>query len=250
MAARPLLQLSTRRAGLGLWGTPWRQSVGRRGPARLVHRDTTAQAAPAMALMHAPFWQQRRWLAKRGRRKAKEEQGIAAGAAEPDGAEDQEWSFDDLELATEAALEFLQGRMGALQTGRAVPALLESVSVEAYPGAPAMPLPQLGTISVRDTQTLGVQLYDESVGSKVVLAIQNAGLDLAPLLDGKSVTVPVPKMTAEGRQSVVKTVKSLGEAAKSSIQQARQKCNNALRSYGKSGVSKDEVRKLEKQVRR
>ena len=58
--------------------------------------------------------------------------------------------LDESELKMEAALEYLEARFAALQTGRAAPALVEGVSVLAYEGAPAIPLPQLGTITVRD----------------------------------------------------------------------------------------------------
>ena len=56
-------------------------------------------------------------------------------------------------------------------------------------------------------------------------------------------------MTTEGRQSVVKTVRSLGEQAKQSIQNTRKQCNTTLRAYAKGAVSEDEVRDLERQMK-
>lgn len=109
-----------------------------------------------------------------------------------------------------------------------------------------MPLPQLANITVRDPQTLAVQLYDPSIGNAVVKAIQSAGLDLNPSLENKSVIVPVPKMTAEGRQSAIKTAGTLGEQAKQSIRVTRQEAMKQLKRYAQVvSMSKDEAKKLE-----
>ena len=152
----------------------------------------------------------------------------------------------EAELKVEAALEYLAGRYSSLQTGRAAPALIEGVGVNAYEGAPAMLLPQLANITVRDPQTLAVQLYDPSIGNAVVKAIQSAGLDLNPSLENKSVIVPVPKMTADGRQSVIKTAGTLGEQTKQSIRVTRQESMKKLKRYVQAvSMSKDEAKKLE-----
>ena len=56
------------------------------------------------------------------------------------------------------------------------------------------------------------------------------------------------RMTKQGRESLVKTVKTLGDQAKQSVQQTRKQCNATLRNYAKGSVSEDEVRNLEKQM--
>ena len=199
------------------------------------------------------LWQPRRGAKRRSKKERKEadqateqEQKQEHEDAGQDEEEIPEFDSMEAELKVQAALEYLAGRYSSLQTGRAAPALIEGVSVNAYEGAPAMLLPQLANITVRDPQTLAVQLYDPSIGNAVVKAIQSAGLDLNPSLENKSVIVPVPKMTAEGRQSVIKTAGTLGEQTKQSIRVTRQESMKKLKRYVQAiSMSKDETKKLE-----
>ena len=239
--SRPLAWQSSRR-GLLLLGGP--------SP-----RWGLARAASAEDAVASSLWQPRRGLARKRSKKAskaaatqadEDEADDEGGAGEADEEELADFDIDEAELKLDAALEFLAGRYASLQTGRAAPALIEGVSVNAYEGAPAMPLPQLGSITVRDPQTLAVQLYDPSIGNAVVKAIQSAGLDLNPSLENKSVLVPVPKMTAEGRASVIKTAGSLGEQTKQSIRGTRQDAMKQLKAYAAAvTLSKDENKKME-----
>jgi ribosome recycling factor len=197
------------------------------------------------------LWQPRRGAKRRSKKERKEVgQATEQEQEHEDAGQDEEEipEFDSMEaeLKVEAALEYLAGRYSSLQTGRAAPALIEGVGVNAYEGAPAMLLPQLANITVRDPQTLAVQLYDPSIGNAVVKAIQSAGLDLNPSLENKSVIVPVPKMTADGRQSVIKTAGTLGEQTKQSIRVTRQESMKKLKRYVQAvSMSKDEAKKLE-----
>ena len=226
---------------------PWRGVfVGRSQPWVLSHSlDATEGGASTL-------WQPRRGAKRRSKKAQKQAaQEVAQDEPSDEGGDDEIEEFDimEAELKIEAALEYLVGRYASLQTGRAAPALIEGVSVNAYEGAPAMPLPQLANITVRDPQTLAVQLYDPSTGTAVVKAIQSAGLDLNPSLENKSVLVPVPKMTAEGRQSVIKTAGTLGEQTKQSIRGTRQESMKQLKRYAQAvSLSKDEAKKLEEEL--
>lgn len=218
-------------------------TVSRASPRWALHSlacKTTDEAASRL-------WQPRRGAKRRSKKAQKEAAQVAVQESEDDNdAEVEEFDIFEAELKIEAAVEYLAGRYASLQTGRAAPALIEGVSVNAYEGAPAMPLTQLANITVRDPQTLAVQLYDPSTGNAVVKAIQSAGLDLNPSLENKSVIVPVPKMTAEGRQSVIKTAGNLGEQTKQSIRGTRQESMKKLKRYVQAvTMSKDEAKKLE-----
>jgi len=198
------------------------------------------------------LWQPRRGAKRRSKKGRKEApQAVEQEDGDEDHDDDEVPEFDvmEAELKINTALEYLAGRYASLQTGRAAPALIEGVVVNAYEGAPAMPLPQLANITVRDPQTLAVQLYDPSIGNAVVKSIQSAGLDLNPSLENKSVIVPVPKMTAEGRQSVIKTAGTLGEQTKQSIRVTRQEAMKKPKHYAQAvSMSKDEAKKLEDEL--
>ncbi len=99
----------------------------------------------------------------------------------------------DLTRRMEGALDALKREFGGLRTGRASPALLDPVKVEAY-GA-MMPLNQVATVAVPEARMLTVQVWDRSMTNSVVAAIRDCGLGLNPQPDGQLVRVPLPILT-------------------------------------------------------
>ena len=99
----------------------------------------------------------------------------------------------DLTRRMDGALETLRREFAGLRTGRASPALLEPVRVEAY--GTEMPISQVGTSSVPEARMLTVQVWDRSMVSAVERAIRDAGLGLNPASDGQLVRVPIPVLT-------------------------------------------------------
>ncbi|CAN0548846.1 unnamed protein product, partial [Laminaria digitata] len=96
--------------------------------------------------------------------------------------------IDDLKRRMNGAIEVLRDEFSGLRTGRASPALLEPITVDAY-GAP-MPMNQVGTISAPDGRMLSVQVWDNSLISSVEKAIRDSNLGLNPQTEGNVVRVP------------------------------------------------------------
>jgi ribosome recycling factor len=103
----------------------------------------------------------------------------------------------DLTRRMDSALETLRREFSGLRSGRASPALLEPVRVEAY--GSEMPLPQVGTIAVPEARMITVQVWDRALVNAVVAAIRDCGLGLNPAADGQLVRVPLPQLTGERR---------------------------------------------------
>ena len=101
--------------------------------------------------------------------------------------------IDDLKRRMNGAIEVLRDEFGGLRTGRASPALLEPITVDAY-GSP-MPMNQVGTISAPDGRMLAVQVWDNSLISSVEKAIRDSNLGLNPQTEGNVVRVPVPQLS-------------------------------------------------------
>ncbi len=140
----------------------------------------------------------------------------------------------------EKALERLRRELARVRTGRANPAMLDDVKVEAY-GA-SMPLKQVGTVTVADARLLVVKPFDRNTIPAIEKAIGAAGLGLNPQNDGVVVRVPVPALTAERRKELVKQVHELGEEAKIAVRKARRDANELLKAAAKDKeISEDDL---------
>ncbi len=151
--------------------------------------------------------------------------------------------IDDLLKETEArmkkALEVLQGDLATIRTGRASPALIERLRVDYY-GTPT-PLNQLAAISVPEPRLMIIRPYDPTSLSEVERAILKSDLGLTPLNDGKMIRLPIPRLTEERRQELVRVVGRRVEEARVAIRNCRRDGLRDLREMEKEKlVSEDE----------
>ena len=149
--------------------------------------------------------------------------------------------IDDLERRMKGAVDVLQGEFNGLRAGRAIPALLEPVSVTAY--GSKMPMNQLGTISAPDARLLTVQVWDSSLVSAVDKAIRESDLGLNPQIDGNLVRVPIPQLSEERRLELVKVAGKYAEQARVAIRNIRRHGIDSLKKMERDGeMSQDEQR--------
>ncbi|NVB40012.1 ribosome recycling factor [Pseudenhygromyxa sp. WMMC2535] len=156
---------------------------------------------------------------------------------------------DALELAQDAmdkASQRLAQELARVRAGRANPALLDGVRVEAY-GA-QMNLNQVATVSTADARLLIVKPFDANSIGSIEKAILNADLGLNPSSDGVIIRVPIPPLTEERRRNLVKQVKDLAEDTKIAIRQGRRDANDLLKEAEKDkDISEDQLKRgLEK----
>lgn len=134
-----------------------------------------------------------------------------------------------LETAKEELLgtvEFLKGELSQLRTGRATPALVENIMVDAY-GAP-MAVKGVASISVTDAKSLAIEPWDKSLMKAIEDGIRNSGLGINPVNDGKVVRIVMPPMTEENRRNLVKIVGTKEEEARIRIRQAREEVRTMI----------------------
>lgn len=145
------------------------------------------------------------------------------------------------------ALIYLKNEFARLQVGRASPALVEDLKIEAYGGL--QPLKGLASVSVPDPKTLQIQPWDKSLLGTIERAIQSANLGLNPINDGRVLRLPMPPLTEERRKELVKVVHQMAENAKISIRNARGSAHSAFKimEEGKE-ISEDERRLSEKHL--
>ncbi len=125
------------------------------------------------------------------------------------------------------ALEALRREFATVRTGKASPALLDTVRVDAY-GA-KMPLNQVATISTPDPSLLVVQPFDSSLVGAIERAILVADLGLNPSNDGSVIRVPIPPLTEERRKEFVRLLHKMAEEARISVRNARRAANEEIK---------------------
>ena len=116
---------------------------------------------------------------------------------------------EDAKTRMEAALEALRREFATVRTGKATPALLDTVRVDAY--GSKMPLNQLATISTPESSLLVVQPFDKTLLSEVERAIMTADLGLNPANDGNIIRIPIPSLNEERRQEYVRLLHRMTE---------------------------------------
>jgi ribosome recycling factor len=152
---------------------------------------------------------------------------------------------DAIELAKDAmstATDRLARELAKVRAGRANPALLDGVRVEAY--GVQMSLKEVATVSTADARMLIVKPFDANNLSPIEKAIMNSGLGLNPSSDGVILRVPIPPLTEERRKNLVKQVKDLAEDAKIAIRAGRRDANDLLKEAEKAkDISEDQLKR-------
>jgi ribosome recycling factor len=149
----------------------------------------------------------------------------------------------------ENAVESLRREFTSVRTGKATPALLDTVRVEAY--GSHVPLNQVATVSAPEPRLLVVQPWDRSMLGPVEKAIQTSDLGLNPSNDGKIVRVPIPALTEERRKEYVRLLHKMAEEARVSIRHARKESNDQIKKRQKDGdLSEDEARREQDEVQK
>jgi ribosome recycling factor len=149
---------------------------------------------------------------------------------------------EDLNRRMDGSVAALKGEFAGLRTGRANPALLDPVSVEAY--GSAMPISQLGTVSAPEPRLITVQVWDRSMVKAVDKAIRDAGLGLNPQADGQLLRIPIPELNEERRRELAKLAHKYAEQARVAVRNVRRDGMEVLKKLEKDHkISQDEHRK-------
>ena len=155
----------------------------------------------------------------------------------------------DLTRRMEGALDTLRREFAGLRSGRASPALLEPVRVEAY--GTEVPLTQVGNIAVPEARMLTVQVWDRSLVGAVERGIRDAGLGLNPMTDGQLIRVPIPILTGERRAELSKAAHRYAEGAKVSVRGVRRDGMEQIKAAeGKKVVGQDDAKTWSDEVQK
>ncbi len=131
--------------------------------------------------------------------------------------------------------------LSKVRTGRANPALLDTVHVDYY--GSMVPLSQVANLSLIDARTISVQPWEKGMGAKIEKAIRESDLGLNPSSMGDLIRVPMPAMTEERRKELTKVVRGEGENAKVAVRNLRRDANESVKKLVKDKLASEDDQK-------
>jgi ribosome recycling factor len=162
-------------------------------------------------------------------------------------------SIADIKSVTEhkmqKSIEALRVDLAKVRTGRAHTGLLDHVQVEYY--GSMVPVNTVANVTLLDTRTLGVQVWEKAMASKVEKAIRDCDLGLNPSAQGEVIRVPMPALTEERRRDLIKVVKHECENARVAMRNLRRDANASLKELLKAKeCSEDDERRAQEHIQK
>lgn len=153
----------------------------------------------------------------------------------------------DTETRMSKSMDSLQHNLGSIRTGRANPAMVDDIQVEAY--GSMMPLNQVASISVPEARMLMIQPWDKGSIKAIEKAIMSSELGITPNNDGNVIRLSIPTLTEDRRKQMVKQVHGLVEDAKVSVRNIRRDAMQSIKSLTSSKeISEDEEKRANDQL--
>src|SRR5512133_3182690 len=144
-----------------------------------------------------------------------------------------------MEGKMDQSIAAFQHNLTKIRTGRANPALLDTVHVDYY-GA-SLPISQVANVSLLDARTISVQPWEKGMGAKIEKAIRESDLGLNPASQGDLLRVPMPALTEERRRDLTKVVRHAAEDARIAVRNLRRDANDHAKKLLKDkSISEDE----------
>lgn len=155
--------------------------------------------------------------------------------------------LDEADEKMGRAVNHARQEFASIRTGRAAPALVERIVVEAY--GEELPLQQLASFNVPEARQLLITPFDKGNLSAIEKAIQHSDLGLTPSNDGNSIRLTFPALTEERRRDLVKIVRNMAEEGRIGVRNARRDARKELEAAEKDGdMSADDLQRAEKEL--
>lgn len=149
--------------------------------------------------------------------------------------------FKETQERMKKTVEAVKRDFSKLRAGKATPAILDDLLVEAY--GSATPLNQVGTVGAPEPRLLVIQPWDKTLIAAIEKSIRASDLGFNPSNDGNVVRIPIPALTEERRKELVKVAKGYAEEGRISVRNARRDANDALKKEKKDGALTEDEEK-------
>ena len=155
----------------------------------------------------------------------------------------------NMEGKMDQSIVAFKNNLQKIRTGRANPALLDTVHVEYY--GSMVPLSQVANVALLDSRTISVQPWEKGMGAKIEKAIRESDLGLNPASMGDLIRVPMPPMSEERRKEMTKLARNEGESAKIAVRNLRRDANEAVKKLVKDKLaSEDDQKRAEADIQK
>ena len=162
---------------------------------------------------------------------------------------DPEMAMLECEDAMTRAVEYAIHEFAAVRTGKASPTLVEGLDVHVTSYGAHMKLKQLAMITTPDARLIRIEPFDSSTLHDIDRAIRESRLGLNGSIEGKVIRLPVPVLSQERREQMVKLIRQMAEEAKVRVRAARREAIELLKKGQKDGhITEDDLHRLEKEV--
>jgi len=157
--------------------------------------------------------------------------------------------LSEVSTKMDRAVDAFKRDLTQLRTGRATPALVENIDVDYY--GSMTPLKQIASISAPDARAIMIQPWDSAAMREIEKSLQTSDMGFNPSNDGTTITVPIPPLTQERRQEMVKLLKGKVEDGKISVRNVRRDGLESLRKLEKEkSISQDDGRRAQDQLQK
>ena len=162
---------------------------------------------------------------------------------------DPEMTMLETEEAMTKAVEYAIHEFAAVRTGKANPAIVENLDVHVQSYGSHMKLKQLAMITTPDARLIRIEPFDAGTLHDIDRAIRESRLGLNGSIEGKVIRLPIPVLSQERREQMVKSIKQMAEEARVRVRSARRDAIEALKKGEKDGaITEDDLHRLEKEV--
>ena len=150
--------------------------------------------------------------------------------------------MSDIENKMSSAVSHYEKELNTLRTSRANPSMLDNIFVDAY--GSKTPLNQLGNISVQDSNTITIQVWDTSLIKAIENVITESNLGINPQTDGQLIRLPIPKLSEERRKEIIKIASEFAENSKVTVRNIRRDFIEISKNEKKnSNLSEDDLKR-------
>ena len=157
--------------------------------------------------------------------------------------------IEQLDQKMISAVKHLDREFSAIRTSRANPSMLDNIFADAY--GSKTPLNQLGNISITDSSTITIQVWDTSIIKNIENSILESDLGVNPQIDGQIIRIPIPKLSEERREELTKVAAKYAENSKVVIRNLRRDFIDSQKELKKnSEISEDDLKKILNEIQK
>ena len=157
------------------------------------------------------------------------------------------FDLNSIEARMKNTLDNLTSSFKGIRTGRASTGLVDNITVDAY--GQKMKIKDLATVSVPESRTIKINVWDSNMLVLLEKAILNSNLELNPMIEGQVIRINLPELTSERRAELAKSIRSLAEESKISLRNIRQEAMSNLKKLSQDeNIPEDEVKELQDKI--